>query len=297
MLTWGEIQAAPAGTRGTWADLWVGAGHRLQQGTAWQQAKDLEFSWSHRELLRVLPRDDRHSKQHGLVGLSHLDKEETTRGAGGATAERLACPSREPPAPQPGRSSPDCLHTSTLPGMPLTSPDLSSSAPVSFRIAQIESFHYTDNSAPGIHPGFLDGWSRLGKLPGIQAGRLIFTRVRSLVKCGPFSRRGWWEIDGSRYGKDANTSVDRITATSKTLCAGPCADGTALPASTGCCDVDRDSGNGFRHPAQAPSPFFQIGYISPGKPPHQLLMLHTRWPSVRPRPTSPRPAAPRDFST
>lgn len=88
------------------------------------------------------------------------------------------------------------------------------------------------DSQQGIHPWLLEGWSHLGKLLGIQAGRLIFTGVRSLVKCGLFSQRGWWEIDGSCCGKDANTSVDRIT-TNQTMCAGPCADGTALPALRG----------------------------------------------------------------
>lgn len=145
------------------------------------------------------------------------------------------------------------------------------------------------DSQQGIHPWLLEGWSHLGKLLGIQAGRLIFTGVRSLVKCGPFSQRSWWEIDGSCCRKDANTSVDRIT-TNQTVCGTLCRR-NSVTCSAGCCDVDRDSANGFRHPPRAPFPFFQIGYIPPGKPPHQLLMLHTRWPSVRPRPTSPRPAA------
>lgn len=220
------------------------------------------------------------------------------------TAERLACPSREPPAPQPGRSSPDCLplghrdpqglHTSTLPGMPLTSTDVSSSAPISFRTAHTELFHYTDDSAPRLtarHPPLAPGrvvasWEAPGD-PG---------RETHLHWCEK-SRQVWSFLTEGLVGDRrivlrerckhiCRSNYDKSNNVCGTLCRR-----NSVTCSAGCCDADRDSANGFRHPPRAPFPFFQIGYIPPGKPPHQLLMLHTRWPSVRPRPTSPRPAA------
>ena len=120
------------------------------------------------------------------------------------TAGRLACPSREPPAPQPGQSSPDCLplghrdpqghHTSTLPGMPLISTDLSSSAAISFRIARIELFHYTDrlcsrtrSKAPT--PGSWKGGRALGSSWGSRQGDSS-SLVREVLSSVVLSRRG-----------------------------------------------------------------------------------------------------------